>query len=141
MSGPISPDLANLSNLRVLWLYGGVDEENGVGLGQLSGPIPDTIDALVNLNDLRIYGNQLTGPIPNALGFCRNLLYVDVEYNLLSGDVPASVVNWSELEQFYLSNNNIQGSMPLGLCQIDTIIDMVPDCSVTCACCTDCVEG
>ena len=38
------------------------------GVTHLTGPIPDALGNLTNLEVLRLFDNDLTGPIPDALG-------------------------------------------------------------------------
>ena len=54
LSGPIPPELGNLSYLGVLSLGG----------NQLSGPIPPELGNLANLEHLYLSGNKLTGCVP-----------------------------------------------------------------------------
>ena len=63
LSGPIPPEVGNLTNLS--WLdFGG---------NQLSGPIPPELGSLANLGGLDLASNQLSGPIPLELGNLANL--------------------------------------------------------------------
>ena len=56
LSGPIPPELGNLTNLTYLWL----------AFNELSGPIPAEIGNLSSLERLRLRGNELTSPIPQS---------------------------------------------------------------------------
>ncbi len=58
LSGPIPPELGNLTNLRSLRL----------GDNNLSGPIPPELGNLTNLTGLHLSNNNLSGPIPPELG-------------------------------------------------------------------------
>ena len=57
LSGPIPPELGNLTNLDYL----------GLGVNQLSGPIPPELGNLTSLSRLSLKGNRLSGCIPMSL--------------------------------------------------------------------------
>ena len=57
MSGPIPPELGNLSNLTFLYL-----SDN-----DLSGEIPRELGNLAKLQELYLGGNQLEGCVPSSL--------------------------------------------------------------------------
>ena len=57
LTGPIPPEIGNLTNLTTLWLW-----EN-----QLTGSIPPEIGNLTNLEQLVLHDNQLTGEIPESI--------------------------------------------------------------------------
>ncbi len=58
LSGPIPPDLGDLSNLQGLYLF----------TNSLTGPIPPELGDLSNLIHLVLFNNSLSGSIPPALG-------------------------------------------------------------------------
>jgi hypothetical protein len=75
---------------------------------------------------------------------CLSDVYVSVAYlnvgnNTLSGQVPTSFADLSMLIEFTLSGNTITGAIPSGMCSIAGLTTMVPDCVVTCDCCSSCV--
>ena len=73
LSGPIPPELGNLTNFR--WL---ILDEN-----QLSGVIPPELGNLINLTWLGLHKNQLTGRIPPELGNLANLEVLYLHENQL----------------------------------------------------------
>ena len=102
LTGPIPPEVGNLSNLYYLFLGG----------NQLTGPIPPELGNLSNLQVLDLDGNQLTGPIPPELGNLSNLEYLDLWWNQLTGPIPPEVGNLSNLQFLYLVGNQLTGPIP-----------------------------
>lgn len=95
LSGPIPPEMGNLSNLKGLDLT----------RNQLSGLIPPELGNLLNMEILNLWENQLRGPIPPELGNLSNLRYLSLENNQLSGPIPAALSNLSNLESLGLDGN------------------------------------
>ena len=102
LSGPIPPELGNLSNLEWLNLYD----------NQLSGPIPPELGSLSNLEELLLYNNQLSGEIPAALGSLSNLERLTLRNNQLSGEIPPGLGSLSNLVYLFLGGNRLSGEIP-----------------------------
>lgn len=62
LSGPIPPQLEDLTSLGVIYLYD----------NQLTGSIPTELGNLANLKYLWMWNNQLNGSIPSQLGNLSN---------------------------------------------------------------------
>ena len=79
-SGPISPELGQLTSLEVLIL----------SFNEFSGPIPPELGQLTNLEELSLENNQLSGPIPVELGDLTELtgLFIDGDTGLC---LPAEI--------------------------------------------------
>ncbi len=77
---------------------------------RLTGPIPDDLTHLVNLESLSLADNDLTGAIPNfsRLHRLRNLRLGN---NKLSGELPSFASN-NKLHTVDLSENKITGEIP-----------------------------
>ena len=105
LTGPIPPELGNLSSLEILDL----------GVNQLSAPIPPELGKLSGLEILRLGGNQLTGTIPPELGNLSNLESVNLIVNQLTGTIPAELGNLSNLESLLLMGNQLTGTIPAEL--------------------------
>jgi Leucine-rich repeat (LRR) protein len=83
--------------------------------------------------------NNVFSTIIFCLMLCILIVILDVSNNLLTGEVPASFANLKMLTDFTLSNNDITGAIPELMCTIDGLEVLVPDCAVTCTCCSGCV--
>ena len=69
LSGPIPPELGQLSGLDALELHD----------NQLSGPIPPELGRLTGLDSLSLSGNRLSGPIPVDLGNLTRLTLLTID--------------------------------------------------------------
>ena len=102
LTGPIPPELGNLSNLQRLTLY----------WNRLSGPIPPELGQLDNLRSLSLSQNRLQGRIPPELGSPGELQHLSLDSNLLTGPVPPELGNLTELRQLQIYRNNLSGPIP-----------------------------
>ena len=102
LSGSITPELGNLSNLRNLALAG----------NQLSGSIPAELGRLSNLTSLNLQANQLSGSIPSELGNLANLQSLWLASNRLSGTIPPALGNLGNLWFLNFSGNQLGGTIP-----------------------------
>ena len=85
--------------------------ENG-----LTGPIPDALGSLENLEVLRLGGNDLTGPIPDALGSLANLRELLLGWTALSGSIPDALGSLANLERLWIGSAwGLSGPLPAGL--------------------------
>lgn len=78
LTGPIPPELGNLTNLTGLHL----------AKNQLTGPIPPELGNLTNLINISLNNNNLTGSVPPELGNLTALFYFTLEENQLTGCIP-----------------------------------------------------
>ena len=106
LSGPIPPELGNLSRLQQL----------NLSWNDLSGPIPPELGSLTRLGWLRLHNNGLSGSIPPELGNLSNLKVLTLDNNELTGPVPLELGELSELKRLSLSNNAaLSGALPTDL--------------------------
>ncbi|KAM3317948.1 hypothetical protein ACQJBY_035589 [Aegilops geniculata] len=85
----------------------------------LNGSIPKEIFQLPGLSwYLDLSYNSLSGPLPNEVGSLANLNLLALSGNQLSGKIPDSIQNCMVLEQLFLDNNSFEGSIPQSLTNI-----------------------
>ena len=105
LKGEIPPELANLTNLKVLALGG----------NELTGTIPTWLGSLANLVELHLADNQLTGEIPSELGRLSNLTVLSLSRNELTGEISAELVGLTNLKVLALGGNELTGTIPTWL--------------------------
>ena len=142
LRGPIPPELAQLTQLELLWLGG--NQLTGPippGLGQLTrlrwldfsrnqltGPIPPELAQLSQLQKLLLYDNQLTGPIPPELGrLSQKLKWLGLSSNRLTGPIPAELGQLSHLGVLSLGGNQLTGLIPSELAQLSLLTGLYVD--------------
>ena len=102
LTGPILPELGDLSRLERLVLYG-----NG-----LEGEIPPELGNLSRLTRLSLHSNAVRGSLPAELGRLINLEYLAVGHNRLTGPIPPEIGRLSELRQLHAGSNLLTGPLP-----------------------------
>ncbi|WCJ27870.1 Leucine-rich repeat protein kinase family protein [Euphorbia peplus] len=126
LSGNLSPQLGQLSQLRILdfmWndLEGSIPKEIGsistlklllLNGNRLTGSLPDELGYLSNLNRFQVDQNELSGPIPKSYGNLSSVRHIHFNNNSLSGQIPAELSNLSILLHLLLDNNNLSGHLP-----------------------------
>ena len=120
-----------------------------------AGTIPNNINFLPGLEDLRIQENKLSGMIPETIADLSNLFRFEVQSNFLSGSVPEEIGSIPQLRDVKVQLNSFTGVIPASLCFLESMEILVADCllpvddgSVTsflattteCYCCTSCCD-
>ena len=105
LTGPIPPELGNLTSLEWLYLSG----------NDLTGPIPPELGNLTSLTELYLSGNDLTGPIPPELGNLADLESLYLGYNDLTGPIPTELGNLADLRVLHLAANRLTDRVPTEL--------------------------
>eukprot|EP00934_Nitzschia_sp_Nitz4_P001128 Nitzschia sp. Nitz4//scaffold130_size63480//45825//46751//NITZ4_006255-RA/size63480-exonerate_protein2genome-gene-0.23-mRNA-1//1//CDS//3329535207//1128//frame0 len=92
-----------LPNLETIWV------ENN----RLSGTIPSEWQAMVKIEWLDLGSNGITGAIPTILSVMTNLEYLYLEYNDLSGTLPSEIGSLSLLKNLLVQGNiRLEGTVP-----------------------------
>ncbi|XP_027345046.1 probable leucine-rich repeat receptor-like protein kinase At5g49770 [Abrus precatorius] len=118
LTGPLSPQLGELSKLNILILAG----------CSFSGNIPDAIGNLSELSFLALNSNNFTGKIPPSLGKLSKLYWLDLADNQLTGPIPVSTSTTPGLDlllkakHFHFNKNQLSGSIPPKLFSSDMVL-------------------
>lgn len=102
LSGNLPLDLGLCSELRNMYL-----QEN-----EFEGEIPEFVSSLKNLVRLNLADNNFSGEVPSSLKNLTRLKTLYLQDNNLSGFMPELKL---ELDQFNVSNNHLNGSIPVSL--------------------------
>lgn len=108
LSGPLVPELANLTNLVHLELF----------KNKFYGSIPWEFGHLKELISLDLYQNQLSGSIPESLGYLNSLRFLRVFGNNITGAIPSSLGNLTALQILKLNSNNLSGALPVEVIEL-----------------------
>ena len=101
-TGPILPELGNLTSLRELSLQSNA----------LTGPIPPELGNLTSLENLSLQRNRVTGPIPREFGNLTRLRTLNLGPNDLTGPIPREFGNLTSLRELNLAENDLTGPIP-----------------------------
>ncbi|CAI0400343.1 unnamed protein product [Linum tenue] len=93
---------ANLTELRTLSLR----------LNALTGNIPSDLAACTRLRNLYLQGNFFSGEIPEFLFTLRDLVRVNLGENNFTGGFPTGFDNLTRLKTLFLENNHLSGAIP-----------------------------
>ncbi|KAG4940994.1 hypothetical protein JHK87_044865 [Glycine soja] len=89
---------------------------------KLSGKIPMSMGALVNMEALVLRNNGLMGELPSSLKNCSSLFMLDLSENMLSGPIPSWI--GQSMQQLIILNmrgNHLSGYLPIHLCYLNRI--------------------
>jgi hypothetical protein len=145
--GPIPSSFANLTKL----------EEISLKKTLRNGQFPAFATAWKELILLDLDNNALTGPLPEGLGNLSNLEFLLINRNQLSGEIPASLGDLINLRAAFMEQNNLTGSVDETICKLPAFAlvngvsvgnkvmaadcgtsEAVPTKRVSCPCCTFC---
>ncbi|KAL5148147.1 putative LRR receptor-like serine/threonine-protein kinase IRK [Glycine soja] len=109
LSGTISPTLSKLKLLDGLYL---------INLINISGPFPNFLFQLPNLQFIYLENNNLSGRIPDNIGNLTRLDVLSLTGNRFIGPVPSSITKLTQLTQLKLGNNFLTGTVPQGIAKL-----------------------
>jgi Leucine-rich repeat (LRR) protein len=81
-------------------------------LYNLSGSIPQSIDALSHLTVLLLANNSLTNTIPSSVGNLQHLQSLILQQNQITGSIPATIGNLTNLKVFAMKYNRLEKTIP-----------------------------
>ena len=110
----IPTEIAFLSNLEALWLYG----------NRFDGMIPTELGTMSQLFILDLESNDLSNTIPAHLSKLALLTELWLNRNRLSGLFPEWVSTLENLEVLYLSDNRIKGQVPASLSNLSELREL-----------------
>ncbi|KAL5703684.1 non-specific serine/threonine protein kinase [Ranunculus cassubicifolius] len=110
LGGNLPESIGNISS-HLQWLT--------LGRNLFNGPLPTSIENLVNLTALGVEENSFSGSIPFGIGKLQQLNQLTLLVNNFSGHIPSSLGNLTQLLYLYMSNNRLEGTIPpsLGNCK------------------------
>ena len=108
LTGSIPPELGNLAKLELLDL----STANSSVRSDLTGPIPPELGDLRELRHLNLQQNHLDGSLPPELTGLANLRSLDLYGNELIGPIPPELGNLASLQFLDLSSNSLTGPIP-----------------------------
>ncbi|CAJ1958599.1 unnamed protein product [Sphenostylis stenocarpa] len=103
LSGTISPSLSKLQLLDGLYLF---------DLKYISGPFPNFVFQLPNIQFIYLENNNLSGRIPENIGNLTKLYALSLVGNRFTGTLPSSITELTQLTQLKLDNNSLSGTLP-----------------------------
>ncbi|WOL02602.1 hypothetical protein Cni_G11321 [Canna indica] len=115
LSGPVPPAFAN-APFHSLWL------NNQQGPSRFSGGI-NFVENMTDLEELWLQSNDFSGPLPDFSGL-TSLRHLELRDNQFTGIVPNSLTELKSLTEVTLTNNLLQGSVPVF--RDSVTVDLVP---------------
>ncbi|KAI3473862.1 hypothetical protein Pfo_028043 [Paulownia fortunei] len=88
---------------------------------QISGPLPDELGYLPNLNKFQLDLNMISGPIPKSFANLPKVQHFHMNNNKFSGQIPPELSTLPLLKHFLLDNNNLSGYLPPELSQMRSL--------------------
>lgn len=114
LTGKVPDSLGNLSKLEYFYLH-----EN-----ELKGEIPESIGDLTSLTLLSFRGNDFIGSIPQSIFNISSLQIVDMSINGFSGTFPKDMgINLPNLENLFMDSNRITGNIPIFLSNATKLVN------------------
>ncbi|KAK4706835.1 hypothetical protein R3W88_033552 [Solanum pinnatisectum] len=113
LKGVIPKEFSNLTGLIHMSLQ----------YNELTGHIPNTVQGMLNLQQLYLFDNKIEGSIPDIICNLQNLGALDLSENHFSGSVPPCLGNMTCLRELYLANNKLDSRLPSSLGSLQDLIE------------------
>ena len=111
VSGPLPPQLGNLTRLEELHLWGNANTLP-VRYNKISGTIPSSLGKLQRLQNAYLNDNiLLSGTIPSQIGQLDGLNHLYLDHTLITGTIPCQIGRLS-CEELSLSRTSLAGTIP-----------------------------
>ncbi|MFK7809184.1 MAG: immunoglobulin domain-containing protein, partial [Saprospiraceae bacterium] len=96
----------------------------------LTGPLPEDLTLLTELQVLRLSDNCLTGSIPASFGGFSELYTLWLDGNEFVGSLPDELCGLTSLQSLFLDENNLTGTVPECFNNLDFLLtfDMFSNC-------------
>jgi len=108
LSGTIPEEIRFLNSITFLQIA----DLGTAGAELITGPIPESLGELSNLEDLVLSGNALTGTLPDSLYDLASLKFIQLNNNKIDGSISSNIGKLSSLASFYFLDNSFEGSLP-----------------------------
>ncbi|XP_023772279.1 probable inactive receptor kinase At1g48480 [Lactuca sativa] len=105
----------SLSGRIPLGIFGNLTKLKTLSLrfNALSGPLPSDLSSCLDLRNLYLQGNRFSGLFPeNLFSSLRDLVRLNLAGNNFSGEISSGFNNFTRLRTLYLENNQFSGSLP-----------------------------
>ncbi|XP_007220690.2 probable LRR receptor-like serine/threonine-protein kinase At3g47570 isoform X1 [Prunus persica] len=127
LQGNIPLSLADCHNLEILSVprnnLSGIISSKIIGLSssyifldlsrnRFTGPFPQEVGKLINLEYLDISENMFSGEIPSGLGSCIKVEKLHMQGNFFQETIPLSLASLRGIQELNLSRNNLSGKIP-----------------------------
>jgi len=110
------PDLSKMTRLTGLFLEG----------NDMEGPLPESLEGMTALLDLRISENRFSGPIA-VLSALSNLETLHLGSNEFTGEIPNMFDKLFRLHELVFSNNKFEGPIPQTLTHLQALKTLILD--------------
>lgn len=112
--GPIPVSFTLLTNLKALY----------ISYNNLTRSIPANFSkTATSLEVIYLHNNSFSGPIPQDFGrFMPNLTEFAIANNFFNGTIPDGLCKGGKLQWLAVTNNNLQGAIPLSLAGCTSLI-------------------
>ena len=103
IKGPIPEEIGTMQDLKYLYLG-----QNGFD----AGPIPESFENLIELEEFSLKSTRRTGNLPEYIGNWTLLKLLDLDDNDFQGQIPLQYGSLNNLEFLLLNSNHLNGGVP-----------------------------